>query len=367
MTVHIVTVDSRDRDMDQFPAIANYRVFLPRIYRRVVAARLLTAELPSSFYVFRASAGNTTLPLRFEDDGQEHTAVIPEGNYDADGLCATLEDALNDISQDEWTVRIHGSTMRMTVANGRQRDFTVGPWTSPKKNTEWGLGYYMGFGLDVAYASVQGILTAPYAAQLNPINYLMLDIEELNGIDESGTSGGKASFCKIPVQVDSFQYNFLDTSKLCMPKIQYMPELPTLDRLRVRLRYHDGQLVDFRGVEHSFTLELHTRDPGTPLTNTGSVLADAASSAAASAAAAAVTATHLTEKRHRAEERKHLQDLLRAKEGSSSSLGKHLKKHGKWLVVAALALFYAYIMYKKRTPPSSVPPVPMGYTGYSAS
>lgn len=345
MTVHVLTIDSRDRDYDSYPDPGNYRVMLPRKYRRVVAARLLTAEIPCSFYVFTSAAGNTTLPITM-NGGPPLTVTIPDANYDPNTFCVVLETKLEEATGIVWTVLIDSTTMRLTMRNATSADFSVGPWTTDKIS-EWGLGYYMGFEKNVTYPSTSGSLSAPMPVQLNPVNYIMLDIEELNGIDEGGLHGGAmgmASFAKIPVQVNSFDYAYLDASKTCNPLVKFAPELPTLDRLRARLRYHDGRVIDFQGVEHSFTVELHTRDHGDPVMNTGSALTDAASSAAAAAAAAAVTAASLQ------------------KEKVSKSIpppppkarwGFDRKKHVKWILMTLLVCFGLYYMYKKRSPPQN--------------
>jgi hypothetical protein len=101
--------------------------------------------------------------------------------------------------------------------------------------------------------SVQGTRVA----NLNPETYVLLDIEELNGVQQCaifGTGGTQgAVFGKVPIvnqQFSTFCYDKqLSTS-------EFVPAIPKLDRLRVALRWHDGSLVDFAGVEHSFTLEL---------------------------------------------------------------------------------------------------------------
>jgi hypothetical protein len=97
-------------------------------------------------------------------------------------------------------------------------------------------------------------------------------------------------------------------------------------------------------VEHSFTIELHCREIGSPPVNTGSVLASAASSAAATAAAAAVTAAQLSQQhcRDREEQREE-------KEESSSALSFG-KRYGKWIFLGGVLAVYLIILYKKRAP-----------------
>lgn len=342
MTVHVVTIDSRDRDYDMYPDPSNYRVMLPKKYKRVTSARLLTAEIPCTFYVFEAKKKNTTLPIQVGANPRVDV-VIPDANYDPNTFCVVLESKLEEATDIVWTVLIDSTTMKITLSNAYSVDFVVGPWTSTAAS-EWGLGFYMGFEKETQYASSGGSLTSPLPVQLNPVNYLLLDIEELNGIDEGGLHGstvGFGSFSKIPVQVNSFDYAYLDCSKMCTPLVYFSPEVPTLDRLRIRLRFHDGRLVDFRGVEHSFTLELHTRDRGDAPINSAEALTDAASTAAATAAAAAVTAASLQQRRLLHDEK------TRAPQPKRRALD--LKKNFKWIVLGLLGCYALYYMYKKRS------------------
>lgn len=352
MTVHVLTIDSRDRDYDLYSDPASYRIMLPKKYRRVLGAKLLSAEIPCTFYVFSTAKGNTTLPLTMHG-GSLVNVVLPDANYDPNTFCVVLESKLEEATGIVWTVLIDSTTMKITLKNAYSTNFAIGPWTSDKAS-EWGLGFYMGFEKELAYTSTNGSLTGPMPVQLNPVNYLLLDIEELNGIDEAGLHGttvGWGSFAKIPVQVNSFDYAYLDSSKGCSPLVRYHPEVATLDRMRVRLRFHDGTLVDFRGVEHSFTLELHTRDRGDPVMNTSAALTDAASSAAAAAAAAAVTAASLQQQKRDAEK----ESAAARKARKVASKKFNIKTHFKWIVVGLLAVYGVYYMYKKRHSQISLP------------
>lgn len=337
--VHTLTIDSRDRDYDASPSPSQYRIMLPRKYRRVTGARLLTAEIPSSFYVFRSDAGNTTMTMTVASSTEIIT--IPDGNYNAESFAITLEDALREIFILEWHVSIDQRTLKLTISNDDNVEFTIESWNSIQP-TQWGLGYYAGFDKNVTYTSTNSTITSPKPVNLNPVTYIILDIQELNNIDEGGVHGtvvGGRAFAKIPVQVDSFQYAFLDMGVLQSPLVSMNPELPTLDRLHITMRYHDGTLVNFHDIEHSLSLEIHTRELEDPPQNTGNILANAASTAAATAAAAAVTATELQRNRYH-----QMHDALDKQQ--PTSFWKMYRKHLLYTLIVIIFIFY---MYKKRT------------------
>ncbi|NBS71544.1 hypothetical protein EBT31_21930, partial [bacterium] len=78
-TTHTVLVDSRDRLDTPGATSSHYVIRLPSILKRVVSARLVSAEIPASFYIFRNTYGNTSLDVTV--NGVAKTVTIPDGNY----------------------------------------------------------------------------------------------------------------------------------------------------------------------------------------------------------------------------------------------------------------------------------------------
>lgn len=342
---YIVLVDSRDRNAG---VPGSYRVFLPREYEHVVSARLLTAEIPTTFYIFTASAGNSTLYLTLDGEYIPARIVVPDGNYGSFDIQAALLDSLSESTDLAWSVTVSPTTQRITLSNSELVNFSV--------DGSSGLGKYLGF--EGVQLSEGGSLTSARVVSLNPYTYILLDIEELNGIDEGSIGGdgaGRGAFCKIPFNTNSFEYAILDAQRGAMPRVEV--NIARLDRLRIRLRFHEtGEIIDFNGVEHSFTLEITTKDRGDPIQNTAPIIANAASTAAAAAAGAAIAATRSAkwmDAKHDAI------DALQKKEAELKKTQWYIvpKKAYKWIFVALLALAGAVYLYMKRT--VDVPHVPL--------
>jgi hypothetical protein len=287
---HTILLDSRDRDFDAYPDPSEYRIMLPTVYRNIQSARLVSAEIPASFYVFTAEAQNTSLDITV--GSTTATITLPDGNYSSSTFSSALETALTDATGHTFSVTVSKTTLRMTIASDTT-DFTIEPSTGTP--TGWGLPFYLGFQRDVAYSSSEGVLTAPRIISLNPHNYILLDIDQLNGLDEGSLYGGRVgsgSFAKIPFDAYSFDFVYLDTEKTTFPETVLRPGLASLDRLNIKFRFHDGRPVDFNGVEHSLALEIITKDPVTERPrNPDTAMTAAASTAAAAAASAAIAAT----------------------------------------------------------------------------
>lgn len=264
----VLHVDSRDRDYAVFPDPNQYRVRLPRTYRHVVAARLLGAELPSSFAVFAASLGNTTLAATV--GGAAFVVVLPDGNYTQSTFPAALQLALEDATAHNWTVTLDAATYRLVLECNDDFSFDtrataagVGP-----QPAEWGLGYFVGLPKGAVTSSTAKLLSPPGVVSLNPYTYVLLDVEELNAVETGGlfgTEAGRTTFAKIPLSVATYEYNFTgrEAYQTLLASVQYRPAR-RLDRLSVRFRFHDDRAVDFRGVEHSFSIELTCAAPAKP-------------------------------------------------------------------------------------------------------
>ncbi len=246
-------IDSRDRDYTKYPSPSQYVVFLPETFHNVSNAVLISAELPSTYYVFSAAAGTTS--LRVSVDSTTHTVTIPDGNYSLTTMASALDTALTAAFGTSFDVTFDAATSKCTIALTMGSSTVAVDCTGTTKPTGWGLGYYLGFTRDVV-SSGTGSVTGANVANMNPEMYFVIDIDELNNVNQAAPFGdvtSKKVFAKVPICHSSFQYAFYDKTLTCN---ELRPPRSRLDRLSISIRFHDGTLVDFHGAEHSLTLEL---------------------------------------------------------------------------------------------------------------
>lgn len=110
---NFVTIDSRDRNYNLYPSISNYKIQLPKIYRKVERFELLFSYLPNSFY--NINNHNNILYFNEElniDSKNMLTIDIPSGNYPKDLinnnpqdlLAKTIQEKLNQKGNANYTV-----------------------------------------------------------------------------------------------------------------------------------------------------------------------------------------------------------------------------------------------------------------------
>ena len=255
-----ILLDSRDRDFTKFPTPSDYVIKLPKTYNNITSARLVSAEIPRSYYVFTAAAGNTT--MKFTMSGSivpgPTSITIPDGNYGLATIVVAIKTALDlafVADAKTFTVAIDASNSKTTITcSDASKTLTITTTTTRD------LSYYLGFSVNSTAAGVASV-TSPNVASLNPESYILISIDPLDRVDEAivdGYGGGDRVFAKVPIAGHS------DTTScgVCCYDKQLtcnaiLPPIAKLDQVRVRMRFHgSSSLIDFNGADHSLTIEL---------------------------------------------------------------------------------------------------------------
>ena len=286
-------IDSRDRQMNAGSHPGSYTVTLPTVYQNVYAATLKSLELPISFYQFSSAAGNASFSFSY-NGGATQTLTITDGNYSATQLVSEINAQFITLlegtpTEPKIAASYSVTTGKVTFTSGTTtaltKSFTLYftpsvPVSSNAGNsltslftTWWGLGYFLGFqigtytsaGVAVGNQTIQTI-AGQYSMNPYPTNYILMDIQNMNKLDETSLDDRKAwrvdgAFAKIPVNGNSGQFTYLtDTGAYQLNRTVYNPPIAKLNHLTVKFRLHDGRTLDFNGVENSFSLELELLD-----------------------------------------------------------------------------------------------------------
>lgn len=286
-----IVVDSRDRQMNAGSHSGNFTVNLPTVYQNVYAATLKSIELPLTFYQFTASANNVYITYTYGTSSQR-TAQILDGNYaTVADMIAALNTAFDATQTAPGNGGASGDIQALPDATTgkiyfRAKDdfsFYLTPQTPTSSQcgsaltsnytTWWGLGYFLGFTastkIGVAITPDVGYnhqIVPEFCLNLFPINYILMDIVQLNKVDETSLDDRKgpminASFAKVQCDGNPGDYIFLtDTGAYQLNRTVFSPPISKLTTLTIKFRLHDGRVIDFNGVENSFTIELELLD-----------------------------------------------------------------------------------------------------------
>lgn len=258
LTKTTVIIDSRDRNFFAHPSSSRFVVQLPEPLKNVTHAVMVSAELPLTYYVFSQKRKNTTLRVRV-GTGAWADVTIRDGNYTNDTMAAELKRALQAAFPNTFTVSIDPGTMLCTISvDGTTLSVDT---TGPTRPTDWGLGYFLGLERGVVTPPLSSI-TGTRVCMLNPENYLLVFVEQLNGILQNemyGTGVGPEAFAKVPLNGSNYDYSYYDKA---LTGVQLRPSIANLTSLDVAIKFHGGEPVDLNGADWSMAIEFtctHTR------------------------------------------------------------------------------------------------------------
>lgn len=296
----ILSVHTEDRDITKWVSPSLFEVELPVDYKNVVSLRLSDMHMPCSQYVFKTSRQNTTFKLFFDDDKTTvFTITIREGTYSHIQLQNELEGQLNDTADPDlkgFTVAYSFTAMNMTIIHLTKSftiDFTEPPSPIYNQYTYWGLGYYLGFCKGVYTSNYIGdgnsyvtytdriitaadgyfqcyYLTGQFNATVFGEGYIYMELDAYNSMDEIApfterssnlynskhTGKHNSAFAKIPVLGVGNEKYYVSKKAFLANMFVSDPPLERIQKLKFKFRYHDGELVDFRNNNFSFTIEV---------------------------------------------------------------------------------------------------------------
>jgi hypothetical protein len=299
-----LSIHSEDRDITKWPSSSQFAVDLPVEYKNVVSLRLSDIELPSNFYVFSEKNQNTKGTAMYQ--GVTATFTITEGTYTSEQLSYELSGQLNaafSITDDVTKIQVFFNSVSMKfifISNEPlSLDFTKPEFPLPSfysQYSQWGLGSYLGFAKQASaseklYTSTfyptyplymidlvlveKYVIEAPFPASLFGDNYIYMELELYNSMDEiapytersssmfNAKYNGKhnSAFAKIPMLAILQQKMYVSKESFLFNIFFSDPPLERIQKLQFKFRYHDGRPVHFGTTNFSFTIEITMLKP----------------------------------------------------------------------------------------------------------
>ena len=153
-----------------------------------------------------------------------------------------------------------------------------------KQYSKWGLGYILGYNKDIYNSSVNKnkfqyeslnwinnvnhIIEPPNTIDLDENKQIFVELEKLNKADEikpfvidkiNNTNSGiiNSFFAKTPIVLVTENQSINNKECYIEGASYFQPPLDKISKLKIKLRYHNGMLVDLQNNNISLTFEIN--------------------------------------------------------------------------------------------------------------
>jgi hypothetical protein len=295
----IFTFDSDDRDKERWPNPAEFEISCPQNYTNIESIRILNINMPNYLYNICEHLQNNKLYISL-DKINIYTITLEDGVYNPTNLATSIENFINNntnlsnfsIIYNEVTNKIHfGNSINKFYLHFDHYDYTNCEYNCFDQHSKWGLGYLLGFdkkiyesqsianGDKIFYKSSSSntwitssdyIIVSPKNVDLEYNQNIYFEIDKLNQSDEikpflnnklTNSNNGRINsyFAKVPL-IKSSSNQILVSKDFFLESVSYFqPLLEKLSKIKIKLRYHNGLMLDLKNynINFSITLEIN--------------------------------------------------------------------------------------------------------------
>ena len=252
MDNYIFSIDTRL--ITQKESISDFTYQLPFTLKNVVEINLSSIEIPNSIYVFTEAKDNDYMVLKVHD--QNFRFYLPNGNYDIKELYDNLNKFFNDIENysffEKKFVQI-GFAFDVDVAKFKINSnvpFSLYFYNSTDYHS---LGRLLGFAKE-KYENIQYVVSELIPDIIGD-KYIFMKINDFGNIYHNDTQ----YFSKIIVDKESFEMVFNGQQSYVTKEYKFKSPI-NLNNLKIKFEDYLGNLINFNGVDLSFTIEIKTVD-----------------------------------------------------------------------------------------------------------
>ena len=302
----ILSVDSNDRDIKRWPNPADFEITTPQNYTNIESIRLINIQSSNKFYNISEYLQNNKLIINF--NSVNSIITLEDGLYNALNLERSLENLLNNgiidpvngfkVKYNEVNRKMYfGSTtgtFNLIFNNSKDLSYNnncnnyLQNYTNVySQYNKWGLGALLGFEKDT-YESKQNpsknifhhdssnpwisndtnIIIPPSTLDLEENKQIYIEVARLNQSDEikpyitdkvNNTNSGivNSFFAKTPIIICE-QNQSINNKECYIEGISYyQPPLDKISKLKIKIRYHNGMLLDLQNNNINMTFEIN--------------------------------------------------------------------------------------------------------------
>ena len=293
----ILSVDTNDRDKNKWPNPCEFEVSCPQSYNNIESIRLLNIQTPNKFYNISEYLQNNKLKVKL--GSSEKIIVLDDGYYSISNLVNSLN---NDLSVNLINIKVKHNEVNNKIYFGHDNSGFSLIFNSQdlvynncynsnynniyKQHSKWGLGAILGFNKDTVtskkesnknnfnydntewVSSDNNIIEPLKAVDLDEYQNIYIEVDKLNKSDEikpyivdkiNNTNSGimNSFFAKVPI-IKNDNNQSINTKDFCIEGVSYFqPPIEKISKLKIKIRYHNGLLVDLQNYNISMTFEIN--------------------------------------------------------------------------------------------------------------
>lgn len=281
----VICVDSSLRDPVIYPSSANFKVYLRTPLTNVVSCDLLSAEFPNVQYAVTSRNNGFAFAETVGGEDRVGYFVLPTGSYDGPNLAEAVARLMNLTSgaTGAGAYAVTYSSLRSKFvfsiaepsAGVSRFKLLFSRMGSCHRalgfeavDTDWNVGY-ANEGVDPSDPEYQDAIASTNYADLFGDMYVYLTSPELDTKFHETTYTRSLSSVSSPSVGNAFvrlslfgqpgDVIYYSATTATQVSTEFRPPLAKLDQMEFSWRRKDGSLVDFQGLDNSFTLRFRIR------------------------------------------------------------------------------------------------------------
>ena len=294
----VLSVDTNDRDINKWPNPCEFEVSCPQSYNNIESIRLLNIQTPNKLYNISEYLQNNKFKIHVNGVDPK-IIVLDDGFYSIPNLVTSLN---NDLSVNPINIKVKYNEVNNKIYFGHtfnefslifnSQDLSYNNCYNSnynniyKQHSKWGLGAILGFNKETVsskkesnknnfkydntewISNDENIIEPLKAVDLDEYQNIYIEVDKLNKSDEikpyivdkiNNTNSGimNSFFAKVPI-IKNEQNQSINTKDFCIEGVSYFqPPLENINKLKIKIRYHNGLLVDLQNYNISMTFEIN--------------------------------------------------------------------------------------------------------------
>jgi len=259
-----INIDTRFREEYNYLQVSNYNITLPERITDVKSMKVVSAEIPITFYNISSALGNNYFYIN-----NSKKISIPDGQYDINALSSAISSNINSSSYSSTlSYMLNGTFSKFVVTSALTIDFAVNIDGTPDKfNFKSKLGWLLGFRNPTYVITSTNSIISEGLIDINGPRYLYLAIEEFNKGNQSSfvpalysSLLNKNIIARISLNNTTYKFGYIlptnNFNGLLLSDIRSYTGKIDLLKLNIQLLNENGLPVNLNGMDFSFCLEV---------------------------------------------------------------------------------------------------------------